>query len=116
LTFSKTFSIFYRVVIHFLSGRIERARHFCPSCHQKRVVEFGEWLCQKVIKEVPHRHFIFSIPKMFRRYFLYDRKPLSELSRYAWKSVKVFFQEALPEEGSVALVSLNPGNYSFFGQ
>jgi ribosomal protein S27E len=20
-------------------------RHFCPSCHQKRVVEFGQWLC-----------------------------------------------------------------------
>ncbi|HSW35451.1 MAG TPA: hypothetical protein VLH18_02495 [Candidatus Limnocylindrales bacterium] len=19
-------------------------RHFCPSCHQKRVVEYGEWL------------------------------------------------------------------------
>jgi hypothetical protein len=22
-----------------------KRRHFCPSCHQKRVVEFGEWLC-----------------------------------------------------------------------
>ena len=21
-----------------------KRRHFCPSCHQKRVVEFGEWL------------------------------------------------------------------------
>jgi len=76
-------------------------RHFCPSCHQKRVAEFGEWLCQEVIKEVPHRHFIFSIPKMIRRYFLYDRKLLSELNRCAWESSKVFFQEALPEEGSV---------------
>jgi len=37
-----------------------KRRHFCPSCHQKRVVEFGEWLCQKVIKAVPHRHFGFS--------------------------------------------------------
>jgi len=47
-----------------------KRRHFCPSCHQKRVVEFGEWLCQEVIKAVPHRHFIFSIPKILRRYFL----------------------------------------------
>jgi len=22
-----------------------KRRYFCPSCHQKRVVEFGEWLC-----------------------------------------------------------------------
>jgi ribosomal protein S27E len=32
-----------------------KRRHFCPSCHQKRVVEFGEWLCMDVLKKVPHR-------------------------------------------------------------
>ncbi len=58
-----------------------KRRHFCPSCHQKRVVEFGEWLCGNVIKAVPHRHIAMSIPKILRRYFLYDRRLLSELSR-----------------------------------
>ena len=33
-----------------------KRRHFCPSCHQKRVVEFGEWLCEDVLKGVPHRN------------------------------------------------------------
>jgi len=33
--------------------------HFCPFCHAKRVVEFGEWLCPNVLKNVPHRHFVF---------------------------------------------------------
>jgi hypothetical protein len=47
-------------------------------CHQKRVVEFGEWLCQEVVKAVPHRHVVLSIPKILRRYFLYDRKLLSD--------------------------------------
>jgi hypothetical protein len=47
-----------------------KRRHFCPSCHQKRVVEFGEWLCIEVVKAVPHRHLVFSIPKILRRYFL----------------------------------------------
>ncbi len=32
-----------------------KRRHFCPSCHQKRVVEYGEWLLTNVLKEVPHR-------------------------------------------------------------
>ena len=36
-----------------------KRRHFCPSCHQKRVVEFGEWLCMNVLKKIPHRHFVF---------------------------------------------------------
>jgi hypothetical protein len=78
-----------------------KRRHFCPSCHQKRVVEFKEWLCQEVLKAIPHRHFIFSIPKILRRYFLYDRKLLSELSRSAWETLKVFFQETVSEGGAV---------------
>jgi len=65
------------------------------------VIEFGEWLCQEVLKAVPHRHFIFSIPKILRRCFLYDRKLLSEMSRCAWESLKDFFQETTPEEGAV---------------
>ena len=64
-------------------------------------MEFGEWLCEEVLKEVPHRHFVFSIPKILRRYFLYDRKLLSELSRCAWETLKEVFQEVVPEEDAV---------------
>lgn len=78
-----------------------KRRHFCPSCHQKRVVEFGEWLCMYVLKKVPHRHFVFSIPKILRRYFLYDRSLLPDLSRCAWESLKVFLQEVVPERNPI---------------
>jgi hypothetical protein len=44
--------------------------HFCRSCHQKRVVEFEEWFCSHVLEKGPHRHVVFSIPKIRRRYFL----------------------------------------------
>jgi hypothetical protein len=75
-----------------------KRRHFCPSCHQKRVVEFGEWLCGKVLNVVPHRHFVFSIPKILRKYFLYDRKLLTELSRSAWQSLKLILQATVHEK------------------
>jgi len=65
------------------------------------VVEFGEWLCEEVLKAVPHRHFVFSIPKIPRRYFLYDRSLLSDLSRCGWESLKVFFQGTTPEQNAV---------------
>jgi len=68
-----------------------KRRHFCPSCHQKRVVEFGDWLCREVVKAVPHRHVVLSIPKILRRYFLYDRKLLSDLSRCGWEVLKSFY-------------------------
>jgi hypothetical protein len=47
-----------------------------PSCHQKRVMEFGEWPCEEVLKYVPHRQWVFSIPKQLRIYFMFDRKLL----------------------------------------
>ena len=78
-----------------------KRRYFCPSCHQKRVVEFGEYLCEERLKAVPHRHFILSIPKILRRYFLYDRSPLLALSRCGWESLKAFFQEAVSEEDDI---------------
>ena len=78
-----------------------KRRHFCPSCHQKRVVQFGQWLCEEVLKAVPYRHFIFSIPKILRRYFLYDRRLLSELSLCAWDSLKTFFKTIIPEEDAL---------------
>ena len=38
---------------------------------------------------------------MLRRYFLYDRKLLADLSRCAWESLKVFLQEAVPENDPI---------------
>jgi hypothetical protein len=58
-----------------------KGRHFCPSCHQRRVVEFGEYLSTEILDEVPHRQWVFSLPKRLRIYFMYDRKLLSKLSR-----------------------------------
>ncbi len=34
------------------------------------MVEFGEWLCEEVLKYVPHRQWVFSIPKRLRTYFM----------------------------------------------
>ena len=62
--------------------------------------EFGEWLCSHVLKNVPHRHIVFSIPKILRWYFLYDRDLLSDLNRYAWDSLKLFLRETVPESNA----------------
>ncbi len=61
------------------------------------MVEFGEWVCGEVLKKVAHRHFVFTIPKILRRYFLYDRSLLSELSRCVWESLRMFLREAVPQ-------------------
>jgi hypothetical protein len=54
-----------------------------------------------VIKAVPHRHFVFSIPKILRRYFLYDRNLLSELSRCAWETLKLYLKSFVPSKDAM---------------
>lgn len=70
-----------------------KCRHFCPSCHQRRVVEFGEWLCEEVLKKVGHRQWVFSIPKRLRVYFMYDRKLLAKLSQCAWNVLSMYLKQ-----------------------
>jgi hypothetical protein len=75
-----------------------KRRHFCPPCHQKRVVEFGEWLCGHVRKTVPYWHVVLSIPKILRRHFLHGRSLLSELSRCTRESLKTLLEHAVPQD------------------
>ena len=58
-----------------------KGRWFCPSCHAKKVVQFGDVLHETILYPVPHRHYVFSIPIMLRIYFKYDRALLTKLGR-----------------------------------
>jgi hypothetical protein len=49
------------------------------------VVDFGAWLCTQVLKSVPHRQRVTSLPKRVRIDFVFHRKLLAKLSRCAWK-------------------------------
>ena len=83
-----------------------KRRHFCPSCHRKRVVEYGEWLLTDVLKKVPHRHCVFSIPKRLRIYFMYDRSLLGKPSKCAWKVASTWLKSAVLPDGAVPGASL----------
>ncbi len=52
---------------------------FCPSCHAKRGEEWGEWMRDELLLDVPHRQVVFTIPKMLRIFFKYKRSLLSGL-------------------------------------
>ncbi len=91
-----------------------KRRQFCPSCHQKRVVEYGEWLLTNVLKDVPHRQWVFSIPKRLRIYFLYDRKLLAKLSVCAWKVINTYLKSAVPHNDAVPGASIAVQTYGDF--
>lgn len=46
-----------------------RTRGLCPSCHAKRLEQWGERMREELVLDVPHRQVVFVIPKMLRIFF-----------------------------------------------
>ncbi len=72
-----------------------KCRYFCPSCHQRRAIEFGECLFEEILKNVPHRQWVFSMPKRLRIYFRFNRKLLVKLSKIAWRILSQYLKESV---------------------
>jgi hypothetical protein len=51
-----------------------RTREFCPSGHAKRLEQWGDWMRETLLLDVPHRQVVFTIPKMLRIFFKYNRR------------------------------------------
>lgn len=61
-------------------------------------VLWGDFVRSKVLADCPHRHLVFSIPKMFRVFFLHHRRLLTKLSRCAWKTICQYLEVCIPED------------------
>jgi len=86
-----------------------RTRGFYPSCHAKRLEEWGEWMRGELLLDVPHRQVVFTIPKMIRPFFKFKRRLLGELCQAAVQTLLKYFQaetgvELMP--GVVAVIQL----------
>ncbi len=74
-----------------------KCRGFCPSCQARRAEEWALWLFEERLERVPHHHLVFTIPKMLRAYFRFDRSLLNDLSRAAHRAVLTYCQGLLAE-------------------
>ena len=64
----------------------------CPSCGQRRAIEWAERMVDEVLPIVPYRQLVFTIPRNLRRPFLFDRSLYGELSRIAYSSTRDFLR------------------------
>ena len=68
--------------------------YLCPSCSQKRTLLFSEHLTNKVLLELPHRRFVFTMPKALRPFFRHDRRLFADVSRLIYAIIREFYAEA----------------------
>ena len=94
-----------------------KGRWFCPSCHSKKVIQFGEDVPNNILYPVPHRQFVFSIPILLRIYFKYDRKLLTKYCHCAKESLEMFFRTVLGvDDGILGMIMVihTFGDYARF--
>lgn len=79
-----------------------------------KTIKYGEWLLTNVLKDVPHRQWVFSIPKRLRIYFLYDRKLLAKLSICAWKVMNAYLKATVSHDDAAPDASIAVQTYGDF--
>ena len=50
-----------------------KAWYLCSSCHQKRILLFSEHMANDVLLRLPHRQYVWTIPKALRVYFKHEK-------------------------------------------
>jgi len=73
-----------------------KTRYFCPICHQKRMLAYGEWLEENLLAPVPHRQYVFTLPKLIRPFYRYRRRYLGQLCRLVAFLLKTGFKIMTP--------------------
>ena len=85
-----------------------KRRGLCPSCGAKRAAIFSELLQHRILADVPHAQWVFSLPKMLRPYFLHHRELLGDLAILAYETVREMMDAASDEPnarpGMVAVI------------
>jgi len=69
---------------------------FCPSCHQKRMLIYGEWVDEEILAPVPHRQYLFIVPRVLRGAF-HQLHRLGEFCRIVRRLLTEAYREADPD-------------------
>jgi hypothetical protein len=62
-------------------GKCRRGQDVQEPANQKRLLLFSEHLSENVLLKLPHRQFVFTVPKLLRPYFKYDRNLFEEVTK-----------------------------------
>ena len=72
-----------------------KGRWFCPSCHQRKVLQTAAHLVDHVLLPVPHRHVVLALPKLLRPIFYRHRGLLKRLCTVAQQTITQLLRAAL---------------------
>jgi hypothetical protein len=66
---------------------VEGTRGLRTSCAAKRTAAWARWFVEKLVRPVPHRHVVVTLPKILRPAFKFDRSLLTDLAGWIHECV-----------------------------
>lgn len=66
----------------------------CPSCGQKRTLLLGEYLADDLLLRLPHRQFVWTIPKALRGFLKRDRSLFAAIGKLIFALLAEYYSEA----------------------
>jgi len=77
----------------------------CPACAQKRALLLGEYLSGNLLLNLPHRQFVWTIPKVLRSFLRHDRNLFADIGRLIFDILSSYFGQAAGRPICGAMVS-----------
>ncbi|MFN0060514.1 MAG: transposase zinc-binding domain-containing protein [Planctomycetota bacterium] len=74
-----------------------KARGLCPSCDKRRATEWAARMVEEVLPPVAYAPLVFTVPKIIRPAFLFDRRLYGDLSRVVYQIVQKHLAERFPQ-------------------
>ncbi len=68
--------------------------YLCPSCSHKRTLLLAERLHEDVLLQLPHRQFVFTLPKALRVHFRYHADLFASVSRLIFELIRGTYEQA----------------------
>jgi hypothetical protein len=81
-----------------------RGFYLCPSCSQKRSLLFAEYLDERLLLALPHRQFVFTLPKALRVFLRFDQRLFGQISRLIFSLMAEFYSTACGKQITTAAV------------
>jgi hypothetical protein len=89
-----------------------KSRGLCPSCGMKRAIAWAERMVEEVLPDLPYVQLVFTIPKMLRKAFLWDRSLYGDLCRAGYEATRKFFAAQFPTlEKAVPAMVISPQSF-----
>lgn len=77
----------------------------CPSCAQKRTLLLGEYLSENLLLRLPHRQFVWTLPRVLRGFLRHHRELFADLGRLLYELLSHYFSQAAGRKIRTAMVS-----------